>query len=1197
VLLTRSRPRHLKHAETILMRDCLALQTDWHVSPSPADAARAACGAWVPAELEYADDPENHPRRIALPGGPQYGKRPRGGAATRVLPADAAFVGLAPAASDGSRLPSPFLSYARRVRIPQEWAGQRVHLLLDNVRYHVTVHVDGTTVGQYVGGLEPHRMDITGAVTPGTDALLLITVGDSGVSGHRRFDPYRFTGTRLPTCKEIESNLVHPVNYGGADRAVGQVSLAALPPLRVEHVFADPKVSRGLLRLTLALANDTDAAATVRLRSEAVGARPLVDAVVDVPARGTTRLVREIPWPDAVLWDLDNPHLYELRTTLAAAADGTPLDTHADSFGFREFTINGHSFYLNGTKIHLHGQSGHTSPDQDTQSLEEKMAFLRAWKEQGNVVHVRLHAKPQHRDWVRAADRVGMLVTTETALWTTGFHSFDWAGSEEACYENVRQHFLEALVRRDRNSPSVVIWSLSNEMSPITPFDLDNPKMAAMTRVFERILAETAAEDSSRVVQMSSAMDFLGRLRMYNLHYPKNWQAFPDYPHTAYWLDGSFLFPWYGPRRQELPSWGWRKDKPLYFGEFTCVFGATPDNQASIVGDIAFEEPDFGTERVNEKLWPLEIHAYRRLDVSGFCAWACMFAGHSSRYDVAALLRKPYVAAHTRALRPVAVLAHTYRTDYFARDEIAIELSLHNDTRHDLELTLDCELRSGGRVLWREHMPARRFGPAESLAFTSRCRAPAVARRTPLRYRAVLRSGRRVLDRWDRPVVVWPEAARLRLPPTFVVYDPDGELAARCAARGLSGARFARSLAELQGLRGIRTLWLPFHQGHIHLAEWQTLRRWVEHFVHAGGVVILDHAPDALLPTLPVAVRNGRGYAAGERLEITYAYNVAPQHPVVAGFTDADLSLWGRDYYLARRTYETPQEGNAVPLLVAGTDRAGLTTSPLLELRHGDGRLILSSLEIFEKLRETPVAARLLRALAAYRPAPAPAHAAVCVGADTARILREVGAELDSLGAASATAALAAPVSLVDGECLRPEDGPALRAALAAGHAVCLHALSVEQTRTLLRDLDLPGTVLPGTAAKDEFDTFRHTHALANGMTNNYLYWIVNKAKVAPWTRAPLHPEPASARVQLAAGADACSLTRRGAVLVYAVGPGTLVLDNLRWHLPEFDEPERPRRYLCRLLTNLGIPLTHGVVQRLGQEFETEAERRERGHF
>ena len=60
----------------------------------------------------------------------------------------------------------------------------------------------------------------------------------------------------------------------------------------------------------------------------------------------------------------------------------------------------------------------------------------------------------------------------------------------------------------------------------------------------------------------------------------------------------------------------------------------------------------------------------------------------------------------------------------------------------------------------------------------------------------------------------------------------------------------------------------------------------------------------------------------GDRLEITYAYPAAPHHPLLQGLSAADFSLWGEDYYLARRCFEVPQEGNAIPLLVAGTDRA-----------------------------------------------------------------------------------------------------------------------------------------------------------------------------------------------------------------------------------------------------------------------------------
>ncbi len=1248
----------------LAMREQLDLATAWWVSVSAADARLAAGRAdWSAGDLELADDPANHPQKIDLPGGWQYGLRPLdngcGAASDTPLAADASFVGGGGQATAQKRLPAHLLTYAKRVRIPQQWAGQTVFLHLDNARYRVTVEVNGVQVAHYVGGLEPHRLEVSDAVRPGEDNEILITVGDVGVSGHRQFDPHNFTGTRLPTCKEIENNLVHPVHYGGFDgRGIGEAWLEAVPRVRVEHVFANPKVSQGRLRYTVALANDTAVETTVRLRSLAVpmdgqdmpdtvlladgsravppaGAKALVDEIVAVPARGRQSIVREISWADAVLWDTDQPHLYELRTTLAAegagegaggkgqgaggagegagfgvqgsgrAGEGTDhrspvadhcLDTHTDAFGFREFAVNGHDFLLNGRKIHLFGQSGHVGAKQHAMSVDEKIEFLRLAKQEGHLNHVRLHAKPMAKNWVEAADRVGMLITTETALWTTGFHSFDWAGSEEACYENVRTHYLNALVRRDRNSPSVVIWSLSNEMSPITPWDLSEgtnaPKMAAMTRVFKRILAEVAAEDDSRVTQMSSAMDFIGNLPMYNLHYPKNWQAYPDYPHTAYWLDGAFKFRWYGPGYAHLPSWSWRQDKPLYFGEYTCVYGATPDNQASIVGDIAFEEADFGSMKVQEKLWWMEAQAYRRRDVSGFCAWAFLLANET---DCRKLLARPDAAAYVRAIRPLAVLDHGYRTDYLAGDEVALPLSIHNDTRHDFELALVCEARHDGKAVVVETMPARVMAPGGSVAFVNRFLAPAVAARTEIVYRATLTGGGDIVDQWERRLAIWPRQAGLELPADFALYDPDDQMAARLAERGILGGRILRELTPA-ALGGVGSLWLGFGLAKANTGDWRRLRASLRGFVESGGCLILDQAPAAVLRELPVPIGNGRGYAEpGDRLEITYAYPRAPHHPALAGFAEADFALWGADYYVARSCVEVPQEGNAVPLLVAGTDRGGLNSSPLLELRHGQGSYLVSTLEILAKLDQAPAAARLLGTLAAYRPDWGTRRSGVSLDADAWQRLLEVGYIGDNLAPVDA---LAADLAVLDGSRFDTLGPAAIGAALEAGRTVCLHALSPQQTRALLAALGLPGEVLSGAAKPGEWDVFRHTHPLANGMTHNYLYWIVDKSKVAPWTLAPTHPEPASALIRLPEKAsNAVSLTRRGALTVYAVGQGRLVLDHLRWQLADFDEPERPRRYLRCLLTNLGVPLLKGVEKRLGDEFETEAERRERGHF
>jgi len=78
-------------------------------------------------------------------------------------------------------------------------------------------------------------------------------------------------------------------------------------------------------------------------------------------------------------------------------------------------------------------------------------------------------------------------------------------------------------------------------------------------------------------------------------------------------------------------------------------------------------------------------------------------------------------------------------------------------------------------------------------------------------------------------------------------------------------------------------------------------------------------------------------------------------------------------------------------------------------------------------------------------------------------------------------------------------------------------------TRALLAALRLPGEVGDGTLPAGQWDTIRRTHALATGLASGYLYWIVNKASVAPWTLAPLHPRPASATIALPPGVPAAT--------------------------------------------------------------------------
>jgi len=263
-----------------------------------------------------------------------------------------------------------------------------------------------------------------------------------------------------------------------------------------------------------------------------------------------------------------------------------------------------------------------------------------------------------------------------------------------------------------------------------------------------------------------------------------------------------------------------------------------------------------------------------------------------------------------------------------------------------------------------------------------------------------------------------------------------------------------------------------------------------------------------------------------------------------------------------------------------------------MELRLGKGCYLLSMLEILPKLNEEAMPARLFTAMAGYRPQWAARSTAIMADEATWQRIREVGYEGENTAHETK-----ADVIVACGDKAKAFTSDEVSNALKAGKSVYLQGLDMADTDALLKALKLPGTVLPGTAEAWEWDVFRHRHPLTTGMTNNYLYWMVEKAKLAPWTSAPTHPEPDTARIQLEEGcANAVSLTRRGALTVYTVGSGTLVLDHLRWELP-LDEPERPRRYVRCLLTNLGVPLLKGIEGAMSQDFETAETKRERGHF
>ena len=160
------------------------------------------------------------------------------------------------------------------------------------------------------------------------------------------------------------------------------------------------------------------------------------------------------------LWDLDTPNLYEAEVILKA--DGMVVDSLSQPFGIRTIEFSPEfGFKLNGRKVFLKGHSGHhdlgaLGAAAFDKGIERMMLRLKEF----GFNTIRCSHNPYSESFCRIADRVGMLVVDELIdKWSDDSY---WFGRRP--FTTIWPELVMEWVRRDRNSPSVIMWSLGNEL-------------------------------------------------------------------------------------------------------------------------------------------------------------------------------------------------------------------------------------------------------------------------------------------------------------------------------------------------------------------------------------------------------------------------------------------------------------------------------------------------------------------------------------------------------------------------------------------------------------------------------------------------------------------------------------------------------------------------------------------------------------
>ncbi len=467
--------------------------------------------------------------------------------------------------------------YRKHFTIPASAQGKILRLDFDGVFRDSEVWLNGQRLGQHSSGYTPFSYDITQIAKPGAENVITA-----------RVDPRQFEGWW---------------NEGGG--IYRHVWLTTLAPLHVAQygtyvVSTVPNGDQGahdLANLTIqtTVENNGTASANYQVVSDILGPDgnviKSVKADATVPANGQTNTEQQTDIQNPQLWSIDSPLLYQLRTTILQ--DGTSVDATTTTFGIRTIRYDADKgFFLNGKHVEIQGTANHQDfagvgiavPDslQPWRVEQLKKMGCNAWRTAHN---------PPSDALLDACDRQGMMVMDENR------HLGD-AQTPKSPSGTTCQNFsdLDTMILRDRNHPSIIMWSMCNEetlqgkpegaqllsqmMQEVHRYDTTRPITCAMsggwltngmadvedivginysTRVYDKVhkryphKALFGSEDTNQKTTRGEYADdrATGMCSAYNLS-DKDWLAVVNRP----FMDGSFTWTGFDYKGEPNP-YGW----------------------------------------------------------------------------------------------------------------------------------------------------------------------------------------------------------------------------------------------------------------------------------------------------------------------------------------------------------------------------------------------------------------------------------------------------------------------------------------------------------------------------------------------------------------------------------------------------------------------------------------------------------------
>ena len=333
--------------------------------------------------------------------------------------------------------------YKKTIQIPKLDANQDYVLYFEGVNIKTKVFVNGKEAGSHIGGYIGFEIDMTKLLIEGANEVLVYV--DNG------YDP-----------EVIPSQKSDFFIYGGITR---DVWLLTLPKNRLHAIqVTTPEVSHesASLNILTKFTNQKDNM-NITLRAELIDPKGIIIASKKLAVYGASSDINFENIKNPALWDTKNPNLYTVSVSLMQ--NKKVIDHIEDKIGFRwfEFKDNG-PFYLNGERLLLRGTHRHEEHAGVRLAMSNKQhrADMESIKEMG-ANFVRLAHYPQDPEIYKACDELGLLVWDELPWCRGGLGNRTWK-------KNTKRKLKEMIVQ-NYNHPSIIIWSLGNEMYWLPDFE------------------------------------------------------------------------------------------------------------------------------------------------------------------------------------------------------------------------------------------------------------------------------------------------------------------------------------------------------------------------------------------------------------------------------------------------------------------------------------------------------------------------------------------------------------------------------------------------------------------------------------------------------------------------------------------------------------------------------------------------------